>query len=128
MPWDLTIQREDGQALEERESVVNAIRVALPQIEFGREPSGLERIELARAQGIEFPDVLRKHFESQPGKVTGEGILDGCSVRFYGFESAPLLAFEIEVRGSGDPTASLLSLCRQQGWIAIDCATQRPLG
>ena len=128
MPWEVMIQRADGQALGDKESVIGAMQAAIPGLEFGFEPSGLEKIAKARAAGIEFPECLRTFFQTQPARTVAAGTLDGCSVNFYGFDEVTLLTVSLEIRGNGDPTASLLALCLQQGWIAIDCASQRPLG
>lgn len=69
MPWEVTLQRIDGQPLGELAALRTCIESALPAIQYHTEPSGLEKLEAAKKMGVEFPDVLRTHFENPPAKL-----------------------------------------------------------
>jgi hypothetical protein len=127
MPWEITIRRVDGAPLGDFVSVRQQIELALPPIRFYRAPSGPERIAAARATGVEFPDVIRKHLEQSPAKDEAEFEGEGISIRLYGFGNQPLDAIHAEVRGSGNPVPALTALCRPNGWFAIDDANRQPV-
>jgi hypothetical protein len=127
MPWEVTIRRSDGAPLGDLEVVRQQIASALPTIQFQRESSGLEKIAFARAKGIEFPEVLLRHFEQQPGTERAEFNGDGFSVVLYGFQAQPLAAIHAEVRGDGKPVPILAALCLPHGWVAVDDASGQPI-
>ncbi len=127
MPWEITIRRADGAPLDDLEIVRQQILSALPNIQFQRESSGLEKIAFARAKGVEFPEVLLRHFEQQPAKERAEFNGDGFSVVLYGFEAQPLVAIHAEVRGDGNPAPILAALCLPHGWVAVDDASGEPV-
>jgi hypothetical protein len=63
---DGTIKRSDGKPLGPLAEVQQALALAFPGVEFGRLMSGAEKLRAAAAQGVEFPEILRQHFESSP--------------------------------------------------------------
>src|SRR4051794_19110810 len=71
MGLDVTIRREDGMLMGTVEDVQAALQAVFQTIEFGLLPSGPEKIADAAAQGIVYPDVIRKPFETQPASVGG---------------------------------------------------------
>jgi hypothetical protein len=127
MPWEVTIRRSDSEPLGDLAMVRRQIIDALPGIRFRREPSGSEKIAAARAVGIEFPDVLRQHFEQPPATEQAEFEGDGFSMVLYAFEAQPLRAVHVEVRGKGNPVPVLAALCRPNGWVAVDDASGQPV-
>lgn len=127
MPWEVTIRRADGAPLGDLEVVRQQITSALPTIQFHRESSGLEKIAFAQAKGVEFPEVLLRHFEQQPATERAEFSGDGFSIVLYGFEAQPLAAIHAEVRGDGKPLPILAALCLPHGWVALDDASGEPV-
>jgi len=127
MPWEITIRRSDGAPLGDLEVVRQQIVSVLPTIQFQRESSGLEKIAFARAKGVEFPEVLLRHFEQQPATERAVFNEDGFSVVLYGFEVQPLAAIHAEVRGDGKPLPILAALCLPLGWVAVDDASVQPI-
>jgi hypothetical protein len=127
MPWEVTIQRENGSTLGELESVQQQIVTAIPAIQFYREASGPEKISIARSRGVEFPEVILRHFETLPAKVGAVFQGDQFSVSLYGFGAQPLNVIHAEIRGEGNPVPLLAALCRPNGWLAIDDASGDPI-
>lgn len=123
MPWEVTIRRTDGSALGDMESVQQQIVAAVPEMKFYRESSGPEKIAIARAQGVEFPQVILRHFESLPAKLGAVFQGDMFTVSLYGFGAVPLQMIHAEVRGEGNPVPVLAALCRPNGWVAVDDAS-----
>lgn len=127
MPWEVTIRKADGAPLGDLKVVRQQIISALPTIQFQRESSGLEKIAFARAKGVEFPEVILRHFEQQLATERAEFYGDGFSVVLYGFETQPLIAIHAEVRGDGKPLPLLATLCLPHGWMAVDDASGEPV-
>jgi hypothetical protein len=127
MPWEVTIRRADGAPLGDMATVRQQIVAALPAIRFERESSGQEKLAFARAKGIEFPEVLRQHFEQQLATERAEFYGDGFSIHLYGFEAQPLAAIHAEVRGDSNPAPVLASLCNPHDWVAVDDASGQPI-
>lgn len=120
MPWEVTIRRRDHQSMGEVDALRTSIQNAIPDIQYHMEPSGLEKIEAARKMGVEFPEVLRKHFENLPAKLHALYIAENLTVTIYGFETQPLLRLHAEIRGNGNPSTILNQLCVLNSWIAVD--------
>jgi hypothetical protein len=120
MPWEVTLQRIDGQPMGELAALRAGIESAIPGIQYHTEPSGLERLEAARKMGVEFPDVLRTHFENLPAKLNAVFVTENLMVRIYGFESRPLTRLHAEIRGNENPAPVLRQLCALNSWIAVD--------
>ena len=92
----------------------------MPDIQYYTEPSGLEKLEAAKRMGVDFPDVLRTHFENLPAKLNAVYTAENLMVRIYGFESQPLTKLHAEIRGCENPAAVLRQLCAMNSWIALD--------
>jgi hypothetical protein len=127
MPWEITIRRADGAPLGDLATVRQQFATVVPAVQFYSEPSGPEKIAAARALGVEFPDVIRKHIEQLPATEKADYEGDGFSVRFYGFDAQPLIAVCAEVRGSGNPLPFLTALCRTKEWVVIDDTSGQPV-
>jgi hypothetical protein len=54
--------------------------------------------------------------------LLGELDAGDLSIQLYGFETQPIAAINVEVRGTGNPVPALAALCVPNGWIAVDCA------
>ncbi|MGL4420437.1 MAG: hypothetical protein ACRCZF_07225, partial [Gemmataceae bacterium] len=117
----------DRSPLGELDSVQLQILDAVPGIQFFREPSGLEKIAAAAAQGVEFPEVIRNHFMNLPAKIGAVFEGEQYSVRFYGFSAQPLEVIHAEIRGEGNPVPMLAALCFPQGWIVVDDSTNETI-
>ncbi len=120
MPWEVTLQRIDRQSMGDLTVLRTCIETAVPDIQYHTEPSGLEKLEAAKKMGVEFPDVLRTHFENLPAKLNAVYTAEGLMVRIYGFESQPLTRLHAEIRGNGNPGPVLRQLCALNSWIAMD--------
>jgi hypothetical protein len=127
MPWELTIWSSDGAPLGAVAAVQQQIMSALPDIQFCEVPSGADEIAAARAIGVEFPDIIRKHMEQRPATMQAELVGDGFSIKLYGFESQPIRSLYLDVRGDANPVPALAALCVPNGWVAIDNASGQPL-
>ncbi len=92
----------------------------MPETQFYREPSGLEKIEAAKAKGVEFPAAVRSFFEQLPSRTKAYFQADDLTIDFYGFDSEPLLRLHAEIRGSGNPAEALRRLCTPHDWIVVD--------
>ena len=120
MPWEVTLLRIDRQPMGELSSLRTCIESAVPDVQYHTEPSGLEKLEAAKKMGVEFPDVLRTHFENLPAKLNAVYIAENLMVRIYGFESQPLTKLHAEIRGNENPVPVLRQLCALNSWIALD--------
>jgi hypothetical protein len=119
MAWDLTITRADRSPLGEIASVRQAVELALPNVRFYREPSGVEKMATA---GIEFPDVLRRHLESSPAQTQADYEGDGFSMRLYLGAGPSVDRMDAEVWGSGDPLPALHRLAEATGWVVLEAS------
>lgn len=120
MPWEVTLLRIDRQPMGELGSLRTCIESAVPDVQYHTEPSGLEKLEAAKKMGVEFPDVLRTHFENLPAKLNAVYVAENLMVRIYGFESQPLTKLHAEIRGNENPVPVLRQLCALNSWIALD--------
>jgi hypothetical protein len=120
MPWEVTLQRIDRQPMGELTVLRKCIESAVPGIQYHSEPSGLERLEAAKKMGVEFPDVLRTHFENLPAKLNAVYTAENLMVRVYGFETQPLTRLHAEIRGNENPAPVVRQLCAFNSWIALD--------
>ncbi len=123
MPWEITFQRADLESMDDVETIQSGIEAALPEIQYITEPSGLEKLEAAAKMGVEFPDVLKKHFELLPAKLYAVYNTDDFAITIYGFEAQPLARLHAEIRGNQNPGPILRSLCSRNAWITIDDQT-----
>ena len=122
MPWEVTIRSAENTALGTPEELRQQITTSVPAFEFYREPSGVEKIEAARASGVAFPQVIRESIERQPASVRAEYEGEGISILLYGFED-PTREINVEIRGMGNPLPVLANICQPNGWVAIEDAT-----
>ena len=99
MSWDLTIKRGDGVPLGETERVKEAIQNACPGVEFYREPSGPEK--LAAVPEVEFPEVLREHFQTAAAQAQGDLEGPNYSLRFFLGEWGVDVVDEVDVEARG---------------------------
>jgi hypothetical protein len=122
MSWDLTVRSLVGST-----GTLDAVRQTLsrifPGVRFGTEPSGVEKLRIAEAQGIKFPPFLRETMISQPAKHGADLEVDGVSLRFYFGCEDVVRDIHLEVRGAGDPFPFLRQLAAVDGWQVIDDAT-----
>jgi hypothetical protein len=123
MPWEVTFQRTGLQSLDDIATIRRGIEAAIPDIQFCTEPSGLQKLEAAAKMGVEFPDVLKKHFENLPAKLYAVYSTEDLTITIYGFESQPLTRLHAEIRGKHNPTSILRSLCAINTWAAVDDQT-----
>src|SRR5262249_14531594 len=102
MSWDLTI-RGVQDAVGNLQSVQKIIADVFPSARFGHEPSGIEKVRVAEAQGVKFPPILLESMISQPAMHIAELETDGIFLRFhFGFEEI-VKHIGLEVRGEGNP-------------------------
>ncbi len=114
------MQRIDRQPMGEPAALRTGIESAIPEIQYHTEPSGLKRLEVAKKMGVQFPDILRTHFENLPAKLNAVYTAENLMVRIYGFESQPLTRLHAEIRGNENPAPVLRQLCALNSWIALD--------
>jgi hypothetical protein len=123
MPWEVTFRRIDENPLGEVSLVRQGIEAAIPEIQFFREPSGREKIEVFMARGVALPESVRAIFEQQPAKLQAHLQVDELLMLIYGFGAEPLLQLHAEIRGAGNPIELLRRICAQNSWKAIDDST-----
>jgi hypothetical protein len=68
MALDITITPSRTADLGNSEQLRRTLSAAFPGIEFGREPSGLEKIEKARKAGIDFGEIAEQFLRDVPEK------------------------------------------------------------
>lgn len=126
MSWDLTI-RSSGGSLGSLEAVRQTIARIFPAARFDSEPSGIEKVRAAEAQGIQFPSIIRGSMLARPARYSAE--LQEANVSVSLFFGAVDIVREIgvEVRGSGDPFPLLRRIVAVDGWQIIDDSTGRLL-
>jgi hypothetical protein len=127
MPWELTIRSPDNADLGDTATVREKITAAIPGIQFHIEPSGAKQIAAARAIGVEFPEIIRKHMEGRPARLQALFEGDAFVMELYGFDSQPVSLFYVDIRGNGNPMPALAALCVTNGWVAIENASGQPL-
>jgi hypothetical protein len=126
MSWDLTIRSLSGSIGGLDEVRQRLVRV-FPGARFGSEPSGVEKVRAAEAQGVKFPEFLRETMISRPAKHGADLEVDGISLRFYFGSEDFVREIHLEVRGAGDPFPCLRQLAAVEGWQVIDDATGKVL-
>ena len=72
------------------------------------------------ASGIEFPEVLRRHFESSPATTQADYEGEGFSLRLFLGSGPAVESVGAEVRGSGDPLPDLRRLAEATGWVITE--------
>lgn len=127
MSWDLTIRSAKGSigSLASAREVISRI---FPTAQFGSEPSGVEKVRIAEAQGIKFPSIIRESMISQPAKQVAEFEGDDVSFSFdFGAEGL-VREIAVEVRGKGNPFPYLRQLASVTDWRVIDDSMGHILG
>src|SRR5687767_8601724 len=109
MSWDLTVRRAEG-GIGTLDAVRQTLSRLFPTGRFGSEPSGVEKVRAAEAQGIKFPAFIRENMISQPAKHGAEFETEGVSVRFHFGSEDIVREIFVEVRGTGDPFPLLRQL------------------
>ncbi len=105
MSWDVLIMKTDGKT---------SVR-ELPT-DFMPQPLG-DAEELRRRLSARFASLDW----SDPAWGTFDG--DGFSIEFNFTESGPVDGFMLHVRGDGDAVSTIVAMCKQFGWQALDCST-----
>jgi hypothetical protein len=127
MPWEITIRRGDGLPLGDQAEVRLGILSALPEIQFYREPSGIEKLASIKEQGVEFPDLLRQHFEKMPATDQGDFEGDGFSIRFFLGSGGETATVDAEVRGDTERAFPLLRLLANENrWVVAESGNPVP--
>jgi hypothetical protein len=118
MGLDGTIKRTDGQTLGSVESVQHALTVAFPGIVLGRLPSGADKIRAAAEQGIEFPDILRRHLEASPARHGGDYEGPDFSAQFSLGSADVVKHVDVVLYGTTTASEPMFQLLEEQyGWI-----------
>jgi hypothetical protein len=119
MSWDLTV-RSAGGSIGRLSEVRQTLARIFPEARFGSEPSGVEKVRAAEAQGIKFPSFIRENMLSQPAKHGAEFETESVSLRFHFGSEDIVREIAIEVRGAGDPFPLLRQLVGLHGWQVVD--------
>jgi len=122
MSWDLTVRSAEG-SIGSLDAVRQSLLRIFPAIQFGSEPSGVEKLRAAETQGVRFPAFLRETMISQPAKHGADLEGDGVSLRFYFGSEDTVRDIHVEVRGAGDPFPLLRQIAAVDGWQVVDDAT-----
>jgi hypothetical protein len=127
MPWEITIRRGDGLPLGRLDQVMSGISKAFPKVQFYQEPSGMEKLAVLKEQGVEFPDVLRRHYEETPATHLGDYEGDGFSIRFFLGSGGEAATVDAEVRGDTERVYPLLcNLAEANQWVVAECGSSIP--
>jgi len=117
MGLDTTIKSRDGLPLGNAETVKSAIAAAFPGVKFGVLPSGVEKIRVMAERGIEFPEVIRAHLESQPAELGGDFQNDQFSAEFFLGSTEPIEHVDAVLRGQTVASEPFLEkLMAMTGW------------
>ena len=118
MGFDVTIERADGRPLGNIADVNRTLAEVFPGIDLGRSLSGPEKLQKAADQGVQFPEILRKHFEVSPSEYEGDYQCPEFSAEFHlgAFE----LVQQIYVVAYGDMGAAqtVFAKLERHDWIA----------
>lgn len=118
MGLDGTIKHRDGKPLGTVPAVQQALASAFPGIKFGREPSGAEKLRIATAQGITFPDIFRKHFESSRAQEGAEYQGPEFSAQFHFGPDEVVQQVDIVLYARTTASEPMFTLLEERyGWI-----------
>jgi hypothetical protein len=118
MGLDGTINRPDGNPLGSLAEVQAALATAFPGIEVGQIASGDEQLRAANAQGIVFPEIIRRHLTSTPAKHGAEYMAPEFSAQFNFGIGEIVQQVDVVLYGTtakSEPMFALLE--RDFGWI-----------
>ena len=130
MAWELTVVHPNGHRLGSPREVMATLSRVLPEVEWTVVPPLLEQIEEdpghpARAQMASWNEETRRRAALPKTVGCLEG--DGFSFEIFGLDDDPVEDFYLDVRGSGDPTPTLMRLKTQARWSLRELATGRTL-
>lgn len=128
MPWEVTIVdykgrppanfradgRPDPKPLGSHSQVVQIIKTALPELEWGQTSNLPPEI-----LGAFSPDI-RAMMSTPRLKAAFDG--EDFSIELYGFEQEPINYLHAEIRGEGNPLALLSRMCSPQHWSVVSDA------
>jgi hypothetical protein len=115
---DGTIKRSDQKPLGPLAEVQQALALAFPGVEFGRLPSGAEKIKAAAARGIELPEVLRQHLEASPADEGGDYQGPGFSAQFYLGSDEVVQQVGVVLHGQTVASEPMFAFLKERyGWI-----------
>ncbi len=118
MGLDGTIKRRDGNPLGNVAEVQKVLAEIFPGINLGVLPSSLEIIRQAAESGVEFPEVLRKCFESTPARYAGDFEGPEYSAEFILGSSEIVQQIDVVLRGNTVASDSAFdALESRYGWI-----------
>lgn len=118
MGLDGTIKRPDGKPLGTVAAVQQALASAFPGIEFGREPSGAEKLRMAAAKGITFPDILRQHLESRPAQESADYQGAEFSAQFHFGPDEVVQQVDVVLYGTTTASEPMFALLEERfGWV-----------
>jgi hypothetical protein len=126
MSWDLTVRSAEG-SIGSLDAVRQSLSRIFPTARFGSEPSGVEKVRAAEAQGIKFPAFLRETMISQPARHGADYEVDRVSLRFYFGSEYVVREIHVEVSGTGDPFPLLRQLASVHGWQVVDDSSGKVL-
>jgi hypothetical protein len=118
MGLDGTIKRANGQPLGTFPEVKRALSSAFPGLVLERSLSGLEKVQLSEAQGINYPKFLRENMAASPAKY--EGIYEAAdfSIQLYASDAEIVHQISIVLHGTVTNAEPLFALLEKQtGWI-----------
>jgi len=120
MGLDLTLSRSDSRPLGSRDDVVSVLLEVFPGAKFWWTRSGPERIEAVRQKyGMEYPDVIREHFEKTPAEFVGDWSGPEFSVEFNLGGQEPITAIELVLRGKTASAEDVFQRLEERyGWLA----------
>lgn len=85
---------------------------------FQRSLSGLDKLQIAEEQGIQFPPALREHMASSPAKYEGDYEAEDFSVEFYAEATELLSELGVVIHGTTTESEPLFALLEERfGWI-----------
>jgi hypothetical protein len=139
MPWELTVLSETADPASDSrhwpplgtgEAVCRRISACLPDVQWRREPSFIEKHQHLAADHpirkfIADMTAEQRAWSSRPewrGQYGGAGF----TLEFF-FADATISFFHIDVRGGGNPMPTLAALCRANGWLLKEAATGKLL-
>ncbi|MCE9532238.1 MAG: hypothetical protein K8T89_14130 [Planctomycetes bacterium] len=118
MGLDGTIKRHDGKPLGTVAAVQEALASAFPGIKFGREPSGAEKLLMAEAKGVRFPDSLRQHLESSPAQAGADYEGPDFSAQFHFGPNDVVQIVDVVLYGTTTASDPMFARLKEQyGWI-----------
>jgi hypothetical protein len=118
MSLDGTLKDRNGNPLGDLQNVSAILSAIFPGMTLERSLSGLEKLQLAEAQGIAFPKFLREQMASSPAKFEGDYKGSDFSIEFYAPPTEPISELNLVLRGttaSAEPQFARLQA--QSGWV-----------